>query len=186
MKSILRRITALALCAVLLCSTALASDALGGKIYGYTLDNCDDTTLTREVMWSSSRSDLRTENYVTYKPSDSISPVVSFGSSIPDKQTVTSMAKALEKKVAFYHSPDLKQWTWMSDFGPMGDQERSWECPDLFQICVDGNPELKKWVLVVSVNWAREQYFVGDFDGEKFIPDQPNAAPLYLDEGLDY
>ena len=97
MKSILRRITALALCAVLLCSTALASDALGGKIYGYTLDICDDTTLTREVMWSSSRSDLRTENYVTYKPSDSISPVVSFGSSIPDKQTVTSMAKALEK-----------------------------------------------------------------------------------------
>ena len=86
MKSILRRITALALCAVLLCSTALASDALGGKIYGYTLDICDDTTLTREVMWSSSRSDLRTENYVTYKPSDSISPVVSFGSSIPDKQ----------------------------------------------------------------------------------------------------
>ena len=84
MKSILRRITALALCAVLLCSTALASDALGGKIYGYTLDICDDTTLTREVMWSSSRSDLRTENYVTYKPSDSISPVVSFGSSIPD------------------------------------------------------------------------------------------------------
>lgn len=81
MKSILRRITALALCAVLLCSTALASDALGGKIYGYTLDICDDTTLTREVMWSSSRSDLRTENYVTYKPSDSISPVVSFGSS---------------------------------------------------------------------------------------------------------
>jgi len=35
---------------------------------------CDDTTLTREVMWSSSRSDLRTENYVTYKPSDSILP----------------------------------------------------------------------------------------------------------------
>ena len=66
MKSILRRITALALCAVLLCSTALASDALGGKIYGYTLDICDDTTLTREVMWSSSRSGLRTENYVTY------------------------------------------------------------------------------------------------------------------------
>ena len=103
-----------------------------------------------------------------------------------NQRWVMVVAKALEKKVAFYHSPDLKQWTWMSDFGPMGDQERSWECPDLFQICVDGNPELKKWVLVVSVNWAREQYFVGDFDGEKFIPDQPNAAPLYLDEGLDY
>ena len=99
---------------------------------------------------------------------------------------VMAVAKALEKKVAFYHSADLKHWTWMSDFGPMGDQERSWECPDLFQVCVDGNPNAKKWVLVVSVNWAREQYFVGDFDGSRFVPDHPDAAPLYLDEGLDY
>ena len=51
---------------------------------------------------------------------------------------------------------------------------------------MDGNPEVKKWVLVVSVNWAREQYFVGDFDGSRFVPDHPGAAPLYLDEGLDY
>ncbi len=103
-----------------------------------------------------------------------------------NQRWVMLVAKALEKKVAFYQSADLKQWSWMSDFGPMGDSERSWECPDLFQVCVDGNPEVKKWVLVISVNWAREQYFVGDFDGEQFIPDQPNAAPLYLDEGLDY
>lgn len=99
---------------------------------------------------------------------------------------VMLVAKALEKKVAFYYSADMKHWTWMSDFGPMGDQERSWECPDLFQVEVDGNPELKKWVLLVSVNWAREQYFVGDFDGEQFLPDQPHAVPLYVDYGLDY
>lgn len=97
MKSILRRITALGLCLLLLLSsTALASDALGSKIYGYTLDICDNTTLTKEVMWSASKSDLRTENYVTYTPSGSLSPVVSYGTSVQNKQTVASMAKSLE------------------------------------------------------------------------------------------
>ena len=56
------------------------------------------------------------------------------------------VAKALEKKIAFYGSDDLKHWTWLSEFGPMGDSERSWECPDLFQLPVEGSGE-KKWVL---------------------------------------
>ena len=86
MKPILRRAAALVLCAALLIPTALASDALGSTIYDYTLDICDGTTLTREVMWSASKSDLRTENYVTYTPSGSISPVVSYGTSVVSKQ----------------------------------------------------------------------------------------------------
>ena len=96
MKSILRRITALILCAAILAPTALASDALGSRIYSYTLDICDRTTLTKEVMWSASRQDLRTENYVTYTPSASVSPVVSYGSAVLTKQSVYSMAKELE------------------------------------------------------------------------------------------
>lgn len=84
------------LCAALLIPTALASDALGSTIYDYTLDICDGTTLTREVMWSASKSDLRTENYVTYTPSGSISPVVSYGTSVVSKQSVADMAKSLE------------------------------------------------------------------------------------------
>ena len=75
MKSFLRRAAALILGAATLCSSALASEALGSRIYSYTLDICDQTTLTREVMWSASKSDLRTENYVTYTPSSSVSPV---------------------------------------------------------------------------------------------------------------
>lgn len=97
MKSFLRRAAALILGAVTLCSSALASEALGSRIYSYTLDICDQTTLTREVMWSASKSDLRTENYVTYTPSSSVSPVVSYGSNVVDKQTVYSMAKGLER-----------------------------------------------------------------------------------------
>lgn len=97
MRPILRRAAALVLCAALLTSSALASYALGTRIYSYTLDICDDTTLTREVMWSASRSDLRTENYVTYTPSPSVSPKVSYGASVLTKQSVLSMAKDLEK-----------------------------------------------------------------------------------------
>lgn len=96
MKPFLRRTAALVLCAGLLASTALASDALGSKIYGYTLNICDNTTISREVMWSASRADLRTENYVTYRPSQSLSPVVSYGTYVQTKQSVYKMAKNLE------------------------------------------------------------------------------------------
>lgn len=98
---------------------------------------------------------------------------------------VMLVAKALEKKVAFYSSDDLKHWVWMSDFGPEGDNEKSWECPDMFRLPVEGS-DIKKWVLVVSVNWAREQYFVGEFNGTEFIPDTRFQEPLYIDAGLDY
>ena len=97
------------------------------------------------------------------------------------------VAKALEKKIKFYSSTDLKAWTWLSDFGPAGAQEKAWECPDLFQLPVDGNSNKKKWVLVVSYDWAHEQYFVGDFDGTTFKTDknQPETA-LLVDQGLDF
>ncbi len=105
----------------------------------------------------------------------------------PTRKWVMVVAKALEKKVKFYTSNDLKHWTWVSDFGPSGDSEKSWECPDLFQLSVDGNPNNKKWVLLVSVNWAKEQYFVGDFDGTTFkLMENHPTEPLYVDKGLDY
>ncbi|MDE6341926.1 MAG: glycoside hydrolase family 32 protein [Muribaculaceae bacterium] len=104
---------------------------------------------------------------------------------VPTGKWIMSVAKALEKKVAFYESENLKDWKWISDFGPMGDNEKSWECPDLFQVNVEETGETK-WVLLVSVNWAREQYFVGDFDGKEFKPDKPYSEPLYVDDGLDY
>lgn len=105
----------------------------------------------------------------------------------PTQKWVMVVAKALEKKVKFYTSPNLKDWTWTSDFGPAGNSEKSWECPDLFQVSVDGNPNQKKWVMVISINWAQVQYFIGDFDGTSFtlMKNHP-TEPLYLDKGLDY
>lgn len=134
------------------------------------------------------------DNGVTYQYYD-LNPIIDIWSTefrdptiIPDPTTggwVMLVAKALEKKVAFYGSKDLKHWEWLSDFGPLGDSEKSWECPDMFQLPVEGSDQ-KKWVMVVSINWAREQYFIGDFDGTKFIPDTTIQYPQYVDDGLDY
>lgn len=105
----------------------------------------------------------------------------------PTFKWIMVVAKALEKKIKFYASDDLKTWTWLSDFGPAGAQEKAWECPDLFQLSVNGNTNDKKWVMVVSIDWAREQYFVGNFDGKSFTLDKSNPTePLYVDFGLDF
>lgn len=103
------------------------------------------------------------------------------------KQWVMVVAKALEKKIKFYGSKDLKSWTWLSDFGPAGAQEKAWECPDLFQLPVNGNVKDKRWVMVVSIDWAREQYFIGNFDGKTFtLSADHSKEPLYVDQGLDF
>ena len=99
------------------------------------------------------------------------------------------VSKTLESKVAFYASEDLKQWTWLSDFGPAGRTYRCFECPDLFELEVDNGPMKgqKKWVLVVSVDWDNEQYFVGDFDGTTFTAEGlKQETGVYVDCGPDF
>ncbi len=65
--------------------------------------------------------------------------------------------------VAFYTSPDLKRWTFRSRIGGF------YECPDMFELPVDGGKSGKKWVLTA----ADSEYLLGQFDGEKFTPDEP-------------
>jgi len=41
--------------------------------------------------------------------------------------------------------------------------------------------------MVVSIDWAREQYFIGNFDGKTFTLDADHAKEaLYVDHGLDF
>jgi fructan beta-fructosidase len=90
-------------------------------------------------------------------------------------------------KVMFYTSPNLKDWTYASEFGIPGDH-RLWECPDLFPIKVEGTNE-QKWVLITSIQkdapngGTATSYFVGDFDGEKFTGNYKNQK--WLDYGTD-
>jgi len=60
----------------------------------------------------------------------------------------------------FFSSPDLKHWTHLHDITV---PECS-ECPDFFEMPVEGQPGLKKWVWTA----ANGQYLIGSFDGERF------------------
>jgi len=92
-------------------------------------------------------------------------------------------------KAQFYSSPNLKDWTLLSEFGPQGYTGAHWECPFLIQLPVEGTDK-KKWVLVTSAAGGErgvfEQYFVGDFDGKEFKNDNPASTVLPLDYGDTY
>jgi fructan beta-fructosidase len=99
------------------------------------------------------------------------------------------MALATGNKISFYSSPDLKSWTFESNFGMnYGSHGGVWECPDLFQLPVAGT-NLKKWVLLVSVNpggpngGSATQYFIGNFDGNTFTTDTNQTS--WVDYGSD-
>jgi levanase len=106
-----------------------------------------------------------------------------------ERKWVMSVAMSQERRIRFYSSPDLKTWTYMSDFGPAGATGGAWECPDLFPLTVDGET---KWILVVNLNpgaiagGSGGQYFVGDFDGTRFTADDagpytPPAGAVFAD-----
>ena len=103
----------------------------------------------------------------------------------PKKYWVMSVMLPVEHMVQFYSSTNLKDWKHLSDFGPAGDTNAVWECPDLTAVPVEGMPGKKKWVLQMSMN-ATMQYFVGDFDGEKFTNENPQNKIYRPDYGPDY
>jgi fructan beta-fructosidase len=98
------------------------------------------------------------------------------------------MALAVKDKISIYTSPNLLNWQHSSDFNvswaAYGD---FWECPDLFPIKTALG--ITKWVLLVSINpggpngGSATQYFVGDFDGKKFITETTQTK--WLDYGAD-
>ena len=107
----------------------------------------------------------------------------------PKQAWLMAMAIPQEQKIRFYESPDLKDWTQLSEFGPAGFVDGIWECPDLFELPVENGND-SKWVLIVSYNTdtagSSMQYFVGDFDGTKFTNINTNDLILTVDEGKDY
>jgi sucrose-6-phosphate hydrolase SacC (GH32 family) len=96
---------------------------------------------------------------------------------------VMSAVLAEQHVVKFYRSDDLRSWTHLSDFGPANAVGGVWEMPDLFPLPVDGDPNDTRWVLMVSLNpggisgGSGVQYFVGDFDGRRFVAANTGRAP---------
>lgn len=98
------------------------------------------------------------------------------------------MTLATKQSISFYGSPNLKDWTRLSEFGDgIGSHGGVWECPELIPLTYNGKT---KWVLLVSINpggpngGSATQYFIGDFDGKTFKADAL-PYPLWLDYGRD-
>ena len=78
-------------------------------------------------------------------------------------------------RYAFYESTDLRTWRFMTAI------DGFYECPDLFELPLDGDPTRRKWVLYGAARReengrrqvARSSYQVGSFDGRAFTPETP-------------
>ena len=74
---------------------------------------------------------------------------------------------------SIYNSDNLKDWTYRSHVTGF------WECPELFELPVDGNPDNKKWVMY----GASGTYMTGSFDGQTFTPE---AGKYFYSTGSIY
>ena len=100
------------------------------------------------------------------------------------------MVLAVGQEMQFFSSPNLKDWTFESSFGKgHGAHGNVWECPDLFELPVEGTNE-KKWVLLCSLGDgpfgdSATQYFVGSFNGKEFVNESPSKTK-WTDWGKDH
>ena len=110
------------------------------------------------------------------------------------KKWVMVVSLSKEQKVRLYGSQNLQKWDLLSEFGGAGVADKSiqWECPDLFELPILGQPNKKSWVMIVNINpggfagGSGGQYFVGNFDGKTFTNDNPVETKLFVDYGKDF
>ncbi len=110
------------------------------------------------------------------------------------KQWVMVAVLALENRALIFTSPDLKTWRYASSFGPAGGRGKNWECPDLFELPVEGgSPGETRWVMSINIGdngpagGSAGQYFVGHFDGTRFTPVSDwGTEPQWSDRGADF
>ena len=93
---------------------------------------------------------------------------------------------AVGQEVQFYSSKNLKEWKYESSFGrEYGCHDGVWECPDM--LCFG-----EKWVLLLNINpggpfgGSATQYFVGQFDGHKFVCEDNPSETKWMDYGKDH
>jgi sucrose-6-phosphate hydrolase SacC (GH32 family) len=79
-----------------------------------------------------------------------------------------------DAKYHIFNSTNLLNW--VDQKNPIPD---CFECPDLFQLAVAGDPKHTKWVLVRG----NGKYSIGDFDGAKFTPE---TSQLPCDLGANF
>lgn len=86
--------------------------------------------------------------------------MVVWDDAVPRKLSLGQQAMVREHSI--YTSPDLKAWTYQSGVSGF------FECPDLFELPVEGKAGEKKWVMYD----ASGKYVVGGFNGKEFTIEQ--------------
>jgi fructan beta-fructosidase len=110
----------------------------------------------------------------------------------PTKSWTMALVIPDQYKVQFYKSVNLIDWKLSGEFGGIGDRAKIWECPDLYELQVESEPNRTRWVLSLSgshpvgPDFVGMQYFVGQFDGLTFVADDLKQEPLYVDYGKDF
>ncbi|WP_071597045.1 GH32 C-terminal domain-containing protein [Niabella aurantiaca] len=85
-----------------------------------------------------------------------------------------------QHSIQFLTSPDLKNWTPASiTYGGTGNDRYLFECPEFYELPVQGVNGVKKWVLT----GANTQYAIGSFDGTRFTEE---AGKLQNQYGRDF
>lgn len=114
-----------------------------------------------------------------------------------DEINAWNLILAAGQEMRIYSSPNLIDWKEESRFGlGFGNHAGVWECPDLMKIDVldeKGNKTGKqKWILVCNINpggpfgGSATQYFVGSFDGHKFVCEDDAFETKWMDYGKDH
>ena len=91
----------------------------------------------------------------------------------PTKRWVMVLYVGLEggkHTVHFFTSPNLRDWTLASIAEGIAGTPFLYECPDFYELTVDGDASRRKWVLL----GADSRYAVGSFDGIRFTAEQTN------------
>ncbi len=73
------------------------------------------------------------------------------------------------RSIAFYTSTDLKKWTFQSKL------DGYYECPELFEMPVDGDQENTRWIIF----GADSQYTIGKFDGKTFLAENDSKYQIH-------
>jgi fructan beta-fructosidase len=94
------------------------------------------------------------------------------------RATPAADGKPDNRNLAFYESTNLRKWTRVGAFTDP-DRGAVFECPDMFQLPVEGKPGESRWILQAAQN----KYFVGQFDGKSF---HKEAGPLGTTHGAFY
>jgi len=124
----------------------------------------------------------RDPKIIYYSPEKKWVMAVFDGASCPETEATPPAKDTPEDRkycnIAFYESKNLRQW---KRTGAFTDPERKavFECPELFELPVQGKPGESRWILLAAQN----RYFIGNFDGKTF---HKESGPLGTTHGSFY